>query len=160
MSNHAAAHTPPPALDEQTASALKLFVVLSRAMTSVEEHARRDIERHGLTLAEFAVLEVLHQKGPLLLGEVQRLILRSSGGITFLVDRLAKKGLVERRECETDRRARYAALTAAGEALIARLFPEHAERIRKAVSGLDGAEQAELTRLLKQLGLEAERQLG
>src|SRR5687767_8550399 len=109
-----------------TETALKLFVVLSRALNALEEHARADVARHGLTPTEFGILEALYHKGPLLLGEVQKAILVSSGGITYLIDRLVEKGLVERRECTSDRRARYAALTPAGEARIQEIFPVHA----------------------------------
>ena len=132
--------------------ALKLWIVLSRAYAAVQEHAERDAGRMGLTLAEFAVLEVLYHKGPLLLGEVQRLVLVSSGGVTYLVDRLERKGLVERRECPEDRRARYAALTDAGEEMIARVFPGHATCIARAVSGLHAEEQREAIGLLRALG--------
>jgi MarR family 2-MHQ and catechol resistance regulon transcriptional repressor len=113
------------------------------------------VARHGLTLAEFAILEVLYHRGPLLLGEVQRKILVSSGGVTYLVDRLTGKGLVERRECAHDRRARYAALTPAGEKLVARIFPEHARCIARAVGGLSKAEQLQATALLRKLGTSA-----
>lgn len=134
------------------ALALKLWVVLSRAHNALEDHAAADVSRHGLTLTEFAILEVLHHRGPLLLGDVQRRILVSSGGITYLVDRLERKGLVERRECPGDRRARYAALTGAGEALIGRIFPEHAACIERAVAGLEESEKREAVRLLRTLG--------
>lgn len=136
-------------------SALKLWVVLARAQLAVAYHAEADVARHGLTLAEFAILEVLYHRGPLLLGEVQRKILVSSGGVTYLVDRLAGKGLVERRECAHDRRARYAALTPAGEKLVARIFPEHAEEIARAVSGLSKEEQQDAITLLRKLGIAA-----
>jgi MarR family 2-MHQ and catechol resistance regulon transcriptional repressor len=78
---------------------------------------------------------------------VQRRILVSSGGITYLVDRLEKRGLVERRDCPGDRRARLAALTGDGEALLAGIFPEHAEAIRQALHGLSDDEKKELVRL-------------
>lgn len=136
-------------------TALKLWVVLARAQLAVARHAEADVARHGLTLAEFAVLEVLYHRGPLLLGEVQRKILVSSGGVTYLVDRLEAKELVERRECSHDRRARYAALTPAGEKLVARIFPEHAARIARAVSGLSKAEQLRAITLLRKLGTAA-----
>ncbi|HEU4585007.1 MAG TPA: MarR family transcriptional regulator [Gemmatimonadaceae bacterium] len=142
-----------PASAEDTA--LKLWVVLARAQLAVARHAEADVARHGLTLAEFAILEVLYHRGPLLLGEVQRKILVSSGGVTYLVDRLAGKGLVERRECTHDRRARYAALTAAGERLVARIFPEHAKEIARAVSGLSKDEQQRAITLLRKLGISA-----
>lgn len=148
------AQVPPPS-DPPTATALKLFVVLNRALAAVQAHSRADIESHGLTDGEFAILEVLHHKGPLLLGEVQKRILASSGGITFLVDRLEKRGLVTREPCPTDRRARYAALTPEGSALMTRIFPAHAEAIRRAMSGLGLADQRQAIALLRTLGTEA-----
>jgi MarR family 2-MHQ and catechol resistance regulon transcriptional repressor len=138
------------------ATALKLFVVLSRAYAAVSRHADADVARHNLTGTEFAILEALYHRGPLLLGDLQRKILVSSGGITYLVDRLERRGLVERRASPDDRRARFAALTNAGEALIARIFPEHAESIARAVGGLTETEQAEAIALLRKLGTAAE----
>jgi MarR family transcriptional regulator, 2-MHQ and catechol-resistance regulon repressor len=144
-----------PPQDVPTATALKLWVVLARATSAIEAHVVADIARHGLTPAEFGVLEALHHKGPLLLGDVQRRTLVSSGGTTFLVDRLEKRKLVERRLCATDRRARYAALTEAGRALMTEIFPAHAEVVRRAVSGLGLADQRQVTALLRVLGQEA-----
>jgi MarR family 2-MHQ and catechol resistance regulon transcriptional repressor len=138
---------------EQTA--LKLWVVLTKAHAAVSAHAQDDVKSSGLTSGEFGVLEMLHHKGPTLLGEIQRRVLVSCGGITFLVDRLEKKGLVERQNCPTDRRARYAVLTPAGDALIRRIFPTHADRIADAMSALTADEQRMATDLLKRLGITA-----
>ena len=135
--------------------ALKLYIVLSRAYHAVERHSELDIAQHGLSNGEFAIMEALYHKGPLLLGEVQRKILASSGGVTYLVDRLEANGLVERRECETDRRARYAALTKKGDALIRRIFPAHAAAIEHGVAGLSNAEKKQAIELLRRLGVTA-----
>ncbi|MEP7002414.1 MAG: MarR family transcriptional regulator [bacterium] len=135
------------------AVALKLFVVLSRAYSAVSDELQASFAVDGLTMTEFGILEVLHHKGPLLLGEIQRKILVTSGGITYLVDRLVEKGLVKREECPKDRRARYAVLTPAGDALIRRIFPDHAKRIEQVLSGLDTNEQIEATAFLRKLGL-------
>lgn len=139
------------------ATALKLFVVLARAHAAVSRHAAADAARHGLTGTEFGILEALYHRGPLLLGELQRKILVSSGGITYLVDRLEERGLVERRPCVEDRRARYAALTGAGTTLMDRIFPEHAKAVAHAVSGLTRAEQQQVTALLRALGQAADQ---
>lgn len=144
-----------PPQDVPTATALKLWVVLARANAAIEAHATADIERHGLSPAEFGVIEALYHKGPLLLGDVQRRTLISSGGTTFLIDRLEKKGLVERRLCTSDRRARYAALTTKGRELLTEIFPVHAEAIRRAMAGLGLADQRAMTDLLRTLGQEA-----
>ncbi|HEX8693943.1 MAG TPA: MarR family transcriptional regulator [Longimicrobium sp.] len=137
--------------EEGQTLALRTWVALARAYNAVAAQVADDVARHGLTPAEFGVLEALFHKGPMLLGEVQRRILVSSGGITYLVDRLEKRGLVERRDCPGDRRARIAALTSAGEALVRRIFPEHAARIKQAVSGLGKKEKREAIRLLRAL---------
>ncbi|MEO7360916.1 MAG: MarR family transcriptional regulator, partial [Gemmatimonadaceae bacterium] len=135
--------------------ALQFWVKLSRAHNAISARASTDVARHGLTIAEFGILEALYHRGPMLLGEVQKRILVSSGGITFLVDRLTAKGLVERRQCDSDRRARYATLTPMGERLVADVFPQHADAIVEAMSGLDAQELDEACRLMRKVGLSA-----
>lgn len=139
-------------LDETTSAALRLWVIMSRAHAAVAAHASADVARHGLTLAEFGIIEALYHRGPMLLGEVQKRILVSSGGITFLVDRLTAKGLVERRSCASDRRARYAALTPKGTALVAEIFPAHAAVVRRAMEGVGVEDQERAADLLRDLG--------
>ena len=138
-----------------TEAALKLWVVLSRAHASISAHAAAHAADHGLSLTEFAILEVLYHRGRMVLGEIQRRILVSSGGITFLVDRLAEKGLVVRQECPEDRRAKYVPLTRDGTRMIREIFPSHARALTAAMRGLPLAEQREATRLLRALGLAA-----
>jgi MarR family 2-MHQ and catechol resistance regulon transcriptional repressor len=145
----------PPDVDPATRDALKLWVVLSRAYGALAAHAAADVARHGLTIAEFGVLEALHHKGRMLLGEVQRSLLVSSGGVTYLIDRLEARGLVRRDRCHEDRRARYAVLTEEGSALVREIFPQHGHALRRAMDGLSREEQEVATRLLRTLGQHA-----
>jgi len=135
--------------------ALRLWTVLSRAATAVRRQTEKDIARHEISPTEFAILETLFHKGPLLLGELQRKVLISSGGITYVVDRLEAAGLVERRMCPNDRRARYAALTPEGEQWVESIFPDHAHAVHAAVSGLSPEEQRTALALLRKLGRHA-----
>lgn len=144
-----------PPTDPPTATALKLWVVLNRASAAIRTHAAADIARLDLTEAEFAILEALYHKGRLILGDLQKKILVSSGGVTFLVDKLSKRGLVARADCAEDRRARWVDLTPEGRKLIAGMFPKHAEVIRRAMSGLGLADQRKAIALLRTLGTEA-----
>jgi len=134
-----------------TAPAVRLWLGLTQAYSAVSAHASADVGRHGLSLGEFAVLDELSRDGPLLLGELQRRTLVSSGGATFLVDRLEAKGLVRRKQCVADRRATYAELTAKGTRLLTRMAPDHAATLRRAAAGLTPAQQREATTLLKAL---------
>jgi MarR family 2-MHQ and catechol resistance regulon transcriptional repressor len=144
-----------PPSDPPTQTALHLWVVLNRAVEALRTHAKADIARHNLSESEFAILEVLYHKGKLLLGDVQKRVLVTSGGTTFLIDKLEQRGLVRRSMCESDRRARWAELTPQGHAFVAKIFPAHAEVIRRAMSGLGLADQRKVTALLKTLGTEA-----
>lgn len=150
-----AAKTPATTTTAKQDDALHLWVVLSRAFAALQAHAAAQVAQHDLTLAEFGVLEALYHKGPLLLGEVQRTVLVSSGGMTFIVNRLEARGLVERRDCPEDRRARRVALTEHGRRLMARIFPEHAAVIRHAMEGLTQRERRNAAALLRTLGLAA-----
>ena len=138
---------------------LHLWVVLARAFDAVERHSRASITRFGLGTTEFGVLEVLYHKGELLVCEVQRRILVESSSTTYVVDKLVQRGLVRRRPDETDRRSVRLDLTPAGRRLIQRIFPPHAQAMRRAVAALPPREQAQAIRLLRELGLGAARRL-
>src|SRR3954451_225034 len=57
------------------------------------------------------------------MGDLAEALVISRGGLTKLVDRLVKAGLLERTFCETDRRVSYPTLTAAGRDLLAEMRP-------------------------------------
>ena len=141
--------SPDAAPGEAQPLALRLWAALARAYGAVGAQAADDMARHELTLAEFGVLEALFHGGALAIGDLQRRVFVSSGGITYLVDRLQRRGFVERRPLANDRRARIAALTPEGEALVRRILPEHAARIKAALSGLGKKEKREALRLLR-----------
>ena len=131
---------------------LKLWTVLARAYQAVRAHAFAHIESEGLTPGEFGVLDTLYHKGPMLLGELQHRVLVTSGGISYLTERLAGRGLVERREYAEDRRTKQVAITAAGDALMRRIFPEHTAIIERALSGVDPEVKRAAIPLLRTVG--------
>ena len=61
--------------------------------------------------------------GKLRMGELADRLLLSRSGITRLVDRLARQGLIERERCKDDGRGYYALLTDAGSRLLASRAP-------------------------------------
>jgi MarR family 2-MHQ and catechol resistance regulon transcriptional repressor len=138
--------------EKDTATALKAWVVLARAYLAIYKHVAADVARYDLTASEFGILEALFHKGPLLLGDLQKKILVTSGGVTYLVNRLVAKGLVTRESFPGDKRSRFAVLTPEGSALIKQIFPGHAKRIAKVMGELSPKEQKRLTALLRRLG--------
>jgi MarR family 2-MHQ and catechol resistance regulon transcriptional repressor len=68
-----------PLKDEDTAAALRLWVVMNRAYRAIGERARRQVEQQELRPTEFGVLEALYHKGPLTLGQIGESVLVTSG---------------------------------------------------------------------------------
>ena len=139
--------------ETDTERALKLFIVLSRASKVVLEEANKLIETYKLNPTEFAVLELLYHKGRQPIQKIGQKILLSSGSMTYVVDKLEKKGLIERVFCKEDKRVTYMSITTAGNELIEDIFPSHEKNINGLMSALSETEQETAIELLKKLGL-------
>ena len=140
-------------------SGLRVWLILWKAYEAMREHARAHIESLELCLSDFGVLEVLLHKGPTPVNAIGEKIGLTRGSITTAVDRLERKGLVERRADAGDRRARVVHLTSPGRKLNASSIEQHEAAMERAASGLTVAERTQVVALLKKLGLEAQRLL-
>lgn len=139
-------------MDQAKNESLDLYVALTRATQWLNAHTERDIRQYGLTRTEFGVLELLYHKGSQPIQQICGKVLMSSGNITYVVDKLEKKGLVARRASTEDRRLIYAEITNKGEQFIEEVFPKHTEVIEQAMAGLSPEEKSVAAQLLKNLG--------
>lgn len=140
---------------EEVAASLKLFVVLSRALESIEKQAMKNVKSYGLNLTEFAVLELLYHKGDQPVQKIGQKILLASSSITYVVDKLEEKGYIYRRACKEDRRVTYVSITDKGKEFMDQIFPEHREELNNIMGGLNLEEKLDLIEKLKKLGLYA-----
>jgi MarR family 2-MHQ and catechol resistance regulon transcriptional repressor len=138
------------------ADSTHLWLLLWRAYDSVREHADRHIASLGLGFSDFAVMEYLLHKGPSPVNIIGAKIRLSSGSITAAIDRLERKGMVERRDDPADRRARIVHLTAEGRKVIECAFADHEAAMERATSGLTPEERTLAIGLLRKLGLTAQ----
>jgi DNA-binding MarR family transcriptional regulator len=114
----------------------------------------RDFAAEGIDEGGFAVLAALRRAGEpfeLTPTALNRELLISSGGVTHLVDRLERKGLVVRRPGVADRRCVRVALTSEGKDVADRSMTVHATTERRLVDGLTPTEQEQLAGLLRKL---------
>lgn len=135
--------------------ALDCYIKLLRASDTVAARIREQVAAFGLTEAQFAVLEAVYHAGSLRATEIARKVLRSGANVTTVLDNLEKQGVLRRCECPNDRRAIHVKLTPEGEELMRRVFPAVAGRITGLMASLEPAEQEEMARLAKKLGLGA-----
>lgn len=133
--------------------ALNAFIKLVRAAQSVSGRVESAFGGIGLTVSQFGALEALYHLGPLNQKTLAGKILKSTGNITMVVDNLEKRGLAERVRDEQDRRHYSVRITNKGSALISSFFPGHVDRIVAQMSALTRAEQDEIGRLCKKVGI-------
>ncbi len=88
---------------------------------------------HGLPLSSYEVLLFLEgaSDGRLRMAQLADSVLLSPSGLTRLVDRLEKAGLVRRESCPSDRRGFEAVITDAGLRALTEARPTHLSGVRK-----------------------------
>jgi DNA-binding MarR family transcriptional regulator len=112
------------------------------------------VEAHGLALSSYEVLARLAAagEGRMRMCELAESVLLSRSGLTRLVDRLERGGLVARGSCEQDGRGAFAVITPAGLEQYEAARSTHLDGIRRHFAGrLSAAELATLSEHLRRL---------
>ncbi|WP_139991710.1 MarR family winged helix-turn-helix transcriptional regulator [Paenibacillus paridis] len=142
--------------DEQGQLDLRLFRVWFKASQAVSNNVRKDMESHGIRQEHFMILELLYSKGPQPIQKISEKFDIPSGSITYVVDKLEKKGYVRREPSATDRRGSNVLLTETGQTLFDDIFPKHADVIAKNLAFISNEDKEQLIVWLKAIGLGAE----
>ena len=141
--------------DKTEIRALDAYIKLIRAAESVLSRVHHQTGE-GLTVTQFGVMEALHHLGPMHQRKIGLKLLRSGGNVTMVIDNLERRELVERRRDKKDRRFVNVHLTPAGAKLISKVFPQRVASVKKEMCRLTAAEQEELGRLCRILGVGSE----
>jgi len=112
--------------------------------------------RFGISGPQWGVLRVLQRaesngEAELRLRDVGQRLLIQPPSVTGVVDRLERRGLVQRSHSKADLRARCLSLTPAGSDMISKVLVGHATQIRLPFAGLNPQELERLLALLTRL---------
>lgn len=130
---------------------LNLVIALARTGNSEFRKTMKLLNKHGLTISQFGVLEALYHKGELCINQLIEKTLSTSGNMTVVVKNLEREELISKVQSPTDKRRWNIQITEKGSRLIEKIFPEHLEEIKQGFSILNINEKDELLRLLKKL---------
>lgn len=130
----------------------KILVGLARNVRTMNRRTAQLLAKQGLTVSQFGVLEALFSKGPLRIGEVQDIILSSTGTMPTIVNNLERRGFISKAADPKDKRATKLHLTPEGEHAVREVLPHNLNQLDEYCSRLSEAEQVELIHLLKKLG--------
>lgn len=104
-----------------------------------------------LTSPQFAALTILDENPGIDQATLAGMIALDRPTIGGVIERLAGKGLVERKTSESDRRAKSLTLTSAGKAMVKRMRPLVVETQSKILDGLSDEEKEQFTILAKKI---------
>jgi DNA-binding MarR family transcriptional regulator len=127
---------PTPVSERIDARGMRAWRNLLRAHSQVARVLEAELEEaHHLPLASYDVLVQLSEapNGQLRMSELADAVLLSRSGLTRLVDRLVREGLVERRSCPSDLRGTLAVLTPAGLARLREASGTHLRGVARHV---------------------------
>lgn len=104
-----------------------------RASIQLMDRLDAELDCHGVSLADYEILVNLSAEpaGELRMTELAARTLVSRSGLTRRLDRLVESGLVERRNCPTDRRGVFAVLTDQGRRRLHDAAPTHVDGVRR-----------------------------
>ncbi len=111
-------------LEDPRFTAVGLF---SEAFTGLHNRFAAQLDEHRLSAVEFEVLIRLARSpgNRLRMTDLAGQTSLSTSGVTRVVDRMDRDGLVTREACPSDRRSSYAVLTAAGRERLDEVLPGH-----------------------------------
>ena len=134
------------------------LVELLRTADSLWNASRTFFEPWDLGPSQFNVLNLLHANPE---GrsqtELGRQLIMHRSNITGLVDRLERRGLVERKDAAADRRAYRVVLSPAGNRLMQEILPQYYAGAIRIWEGITPKRATELVSLLRQVARNAER---
>ncbi|AMG19480.1 MarR family transcriptional regulator [Staphylococcus saprophyticus] len=136
---------------DRTQISLNTFVGLNRTLDHLMKIVKTDVQRYGLNVTEFAVMELLYNKGDQPIQRIGNRVLIASSSITYVVDKLEEKGCVVRQRNEKDKRVTNASLTDKGRSMMDEIFPDHASTLESTFSVLTDEEITVLQTTLKKL---------
>ena len=127
----------------------KLLVQLFNDILHIEEKAMKNTEFKNLSITEIHTIEAIGTEGNRTMGEIAHDLRITVGTLTTAINRLIKKGYVERKRIEEDRRVVLVSLTEIGK----KVFDVHSVFHKEMIDGiLENFKGDELDVLTKALG--------
>jgi DNA-binding MarR family transcriptional regulator len=131
---------------------LETWLQMIRTFWTLQSRIEGSLKKHHLTLAQFDLLAMLLGLGDNLnQQELANQLAVTKGNMVGLVNRLSRRGFVERVPAQIGRRANLIRLTEAGRNLLAAALPDHLRLVESMMSPLSGKQLRALGVLLKQL---------
>jgi MarR family transcriptional regulator, transcriptional regulator for hemolysin len=129
----------------------ELGLLLSRTYLSLKRETSRMLQQFELTPEQFSLIAELDKQDDITQKELADITEREQTTVTKIVDKLVKKGLVNRRHDSHDRRAIRLLITDAGRQLVSEIIPKIDEIETNAYQGFHQEDIKTLHTLIRKL---------
>ncbi|PZF90084.1 MarR family winged helix-turn-helix transcriptional regulator [Micromonospora deserti] len=132
------------------AALVDALAALSRALVGVTAGALTTVDV-DITLSQYRALVVLASRGPLRTVDLAVALHVHPSTVTRACDRLVRRGLVARRQGESDRRVSWLGLTESGKTLVGEVMRQRRAELRRLVRATGVAATSDPVGLLEAL---------
>lgn len=129
----------------------EIVAALRRIIRAVDLHSRKLYEEYGLTGPQLAVLYHVHRLQGAPASALARAVHLSRPTVTGILDRLSRRGLVERRPDPRDGRSHRVHVTEAGRDMLANAPSLLQHRFRRELAALEDWEQSMILSSLQRM---------
>ena len=129
----------------------KLLVQLFNDILQIEKNDMNNTEFKDLSITEIHTIEAIGKEGNRTMGEIANDLRITVGTLTTAINRLIKKGYVERKRIEEDRRVVVVYLTESGKKVFDEHTLFHKEMIDEVAKNFEDYELKVLTKALSKV---------
>ncbi len=129
----------------------EVLMALRRIMRATDLHSSYLAYYHGLTTPQLIALGEISRSGNITAGQLAENVSLSNATVTGILDRLSKRGLIERRRDDEDKRRVLVKLTDLGKKALANAPSLLHDRFVKAFEKLENWEQTSLLSSLQRV---------
>ena len=127
----------------------QIVAAIRRIVRAADFHSRRLELEHGLSITQLMALREIARAGRISPASLARVVHLSQATMTTIAQRLAGRGLIERRPNATDGRSVELSVTEDGRAVLAASPPLLQDGFARALSSLDEADVARMLETLE-----------
>lgn len=98
----------------------QVLISLRQIIRAIDLHSKKIERLSGLTGPQLLVMQVIARQGPLTPGAVAKEVSLSQATVTTILDRLERKGYLQRERSSQDKRMVLVSLTANGQEVLSR----------------------------------------
>lgn len=111
--------------------------LIYRTTMALKNYLENRLKPYDLTVEQYQILKSLSEENGIVQSRLCEIVMKSPANITRILDRLVRKGCVERRDNPEDRRSSLVFLTSVGDELLSKVIERLANCEAIVTAGLD-----------------------